>query len=73
MMATVSIIGAILKNLKETQSIMDRIYIGRYNLAMGYSISRLVRKTIYFSKCNEMANNHIDLFQCYNNLRHKLI
>ena len=34
---------------------------------MGNIIST-VRKTICFSKCNEMADNHIDLFQCYNNL-----
>ena len=47
---------------------IDTVYIERYNLTMRHSISRLVRKTICFSKCNEMADNHIDLFQCYNNL-----
>jgi len=44
------------------------VYIERYNLTMRHSISRLVRKTFCFSKSNEMADNHIDLFQCYNNL-----
>lgn len=46
---------------------IDTVYIERYNLTMIYSIS-LVRKTICFSKYNEVADNHIDLFQCYNNL-----
>ena len=47
---------------------INTVYIERYNLTMRHSISRLVRKTICFSKCNEVADNHIDLFQCYNNL-----
>ena len=39
---------------------IDTVYIERYNLTMRHSISRLVRKTICFSKSNEMADNHIE-------------
>ncbi|MBW2663021.1 MAG: IS1 family transposase, partial [Deltaproteobacteria bacterium] len=29
--------------------------------------SRFVRKTICFSKCKNMLDDHLDVFQCYNN------
>jgi len=31
-------------------------------------ISRLVRESLCFSKCKEMLDNHLDVYQCYNNL-----
>ncbi len=30
--------------------------------------SRLVRKSLCFSKCKEILDNHLDVYQCYNNL-----
>jgi len=31
-------------------------------------ISRLVRESLCFSKCKKMLDNHLDVYQCYNNL-----
>jgi hypothetical protein len=47
---------------------IDTVYIERYNLTMRHGISRLVRKSLCFSKCKEMLDNHIDVYECYNNL-----
>jgi hypothetical protein len=33
-----------------------------------HGISRLVRRSLCFSKCKEMLDNHLDVYQCYNNL-----
>ena len=35
---------------------------------MRLDISRLVRRTLCFSKCKNMLDNHLDIFQCYSNL-----
>jgi hypothetical protein len=35
---------------------------------MRMDVSRLVRKTLCFSKCKNMLDNHLDIFQCYSNL-----
>jgi len=43
---------------------IDTVYIERYNLTLRHGISRLVRKSLCFSKCKEM----LDKYQCYNNL-----
>jgi len=47
---------------------IDTIHIERYNLTLRHGISRLVRKSLCFSKCKEMLDNHLDVYQCYNNL-----
>lgn len=47
---------------------IDTVYIERYNLTLRHGISRLVRKSLCFSKCKEMLDNHLDVYQCYNNL-----
>jgi len=47
---------------------IDTVYVERYNLTMRHGISRLVRKSLCFSKCKEMLDNHLDVYQCYNNL-----
>ena len=47
---------------------IDTVYIERYNLTLRHGISRLVRKSLCFSKCKGMLDNHLDVYQCYNNL-----
>ncbi len=47
---------------------IDTVYVERYNLTLRHGISRLVRKSLCFSKCKEMLDNHLDVYQCYNNL-----
>lgn len=47
---------------------IDTTYIERYNLTMRHGISRLVRKSLCFSKCKEMLDNHTNVYECYNNL-----
>ena len=47
---------------------VDTVYVERYNLTMRHGISRLVRRSLCFSKCKEMLDNHLDVYQCYNNL-----
>lgn len=47
---------------------IDTVYIERYNLTLRHGISRLVRKSLCFSKCKEMLDNHLDVYQCYNNV-----
>lgn len=46
---------------------IDTVYIERYNLTLRNGISRLVRKSLCFSKCKEMLDSHLDVYQCYNN------
>ena len=46
---------------------MDTVYIERYNLTSRLDISRLVRKSLCFSKCKQMLDNHLDVYQCYIN------
>lgn len=47
---------------------IDTVYVERYNLTLRHGISRLVRRSLCFSKCKEMFDNHLDVYQCYNNL-----
>jgi len=47
---------------------MDSVYVERYNLTLRHGISRLVRKILGFSTCKEMMDNHLDVYQCYNNM-----
>ena len=47
---------------------IDTVYVERYNLTLRHGISRLVRESLCFSKCKEMLDNHLDVYQCYNNL-----
>jgi hypothetical protein len=47
---------------------IDTVYVERYNLTLRHDISRLVRKSLCFSKCKAMLDNHLDVYQCYNNL-----
>ena len=49
-------------------SFIDTVYVERYNLTLRHGISRLVRKSLCFSKCKKMLDNHLDVYQCYNNL-----
>ena len=37
-------------------------------LTLRNGISRLVRKTLSFSKSTDMFDNYLDMYQCYNNL-----
>ena len=56
----------VIGSMDETET--ETVYVERYNLTLRKDISRLVRKTICFSKCKEMLDNHLDVYQCYNNL-----
>jgi IS1 family transposase len=47
---------------------IDTVYVERYNLTVRHGISRLVRRSLCFSKCKEMLDNHLDVYLCYNNL-----
>jgi IS1 transposase. len=47
---------------------IDTVYLERYSLTLRHGISRLVRESLCFSKCKEMLDNHLDMYQCYNNL-----
>lgn len=47
---------------------IETVYIERYNNTLRHGISRLVRKTLCFSKCKDMLDDHLDVHQCYNNL-----
>jgi len=47
---------------------IETVNIERYNNTLRHGISRLVRKTLCFSKCKEMLDNHLDVYQCYNNM-----
>ena len=46
---------------------IETVYVERYNLTLRHGISKLVRKSLCFSKCKEMLDNHLDLYQCYTN------
>jgi len=46
---------------------IETVVVERYNLTLRHGISRFVRKTICFSKCKNMLDDHLDVFQCYNN------
>ena len=47
---------------------IDTVYVERYNLTLRHGISRRVRKSLGFSKSKGMLDNHLDVYQCYNNL-----
>ncbi|KXA94185.1 hypothetical protein AKJ65_05150 [candidate division MSBL1 archaeon SCGC-AAA259E19] len=47
---------------------IETVHVERYNLTLRNGISRLIRKSLCFSKCKEMLDNHLDVYQCYNNL-----
>lgn len=47
---------------------ISTVHVERYNLTLRHGISRLVRESLCFSKCKEMLDNHLDMYQCYNNL-----
>ncbi|KXA93859.1 hypothetical protein AKJ36_03660 [candidate division MSBL1 archaeon SCGC-AAA259I07] len=53
---------------KISDSDIETVYVERYNLTLRNGISRLIRKSLCFSKCKEMLDNHLDVYQCYNNL-----
>ncbi|MEA1908147.1 MAG: IS1 family transposase, partial [Euryarchaeota archaeon] len=46
---------------------IETVYVERYNLTLRHGISRLVRKSLCFSKCKNMLDDHLDLYQCYTN------
>ena len=46
---------------------IETVYVERYNLTLRHRISIFVRKSICFSKCKNMLNDHLDLYQCYTN------
>jgi len=46
---------------------IETVYVERYNLTLRHGISRLVRKSLCFSKCKNMLEDHLDLYQCYTN------
>jgi len=46
---------------------IETVNIERYNNTMRHGISRLVRKTLCFSKCKEMLDDHLDVNQCHYN------
>lgn len=46
---------------------IETVHVERYNLTMRHGISRLVRKSLCFSKCKDMLDDHLDLYQCYTN------
>lgn len=47
---------------------IETVHVERYNLTLRNGISRLIRKSLCFSKCKEMLDNHLEVYQCYNNL-----
>jgi IS1 family transposase len=46
---------------------IETVYVERYNLTLRHGISKLVRKSLCFSKCKEILDDHQDLYQCYTN------
>lgn len=54
--------------LGKIKDFIDTVYVERYNLTLRNGISRLIRKSLCFSKCKKMLDNHLDVYQCYNNL-----
>ena len=46
---------------------IETVNIERYNNTLRHGISRLVRKTLCFSKCKDMLDGHLDVNQCYYN------
>jgi len=46
---------------------IETVNIERYNNTLRHGISRLVRKTLCFSKCKKMLDDHLDVNQCYYN------
>lgn len=46
---------------------IETVNIERYNNTLRHGISRLVRKTLCFSKCKEMLDDHLDVNQCHYN------
>lgn len=50
---------------------IETVYIERYNLTLRNGISRLIRKTICFSKEKIMFDDHLEIYQAYNNLIRK--
>lgn len=47
---------------------IETVYIERYVLTVRHGISGLVRKTITFSKDKDMLDDHLEIYQAYNNL-----
>lgn len=47
---------------------IDIVNLENYNNILRESISRLVRDTLSYSKCIRMLENHLDIYQAYNNL-----
>lgn len=46
---------------------IETVYIERHNLTLRNGISRLIRKTICFSKEKYMLDDHLEIYEAYNN------
>ncbi len=64
--------GRLVKKLKKVifgeLDWIETIYIERHNLTLRNGISRLIRKTICFTKEMRMLDDHLDIYEAYNNL-----
>lgn len=47
---------------------IETVYIERHNLTLRNGISRLIRKTICFTKEMAMLDDHLEIYEAYNNL-----
>ena len=47
---------------------IETVYVERYNLTLRHGISRLALKSLCFSKCKNMLEDHLGLYQCYTNI-----
>ena len=47
---------------------IETVYVERNNLARRHGISILVLKSLCFSKCKNVLDDHLDPYQCYTNL-----
>ena len=64
--------GRLVKKLKKVifgkLDWIETVYIERHNLTLRNGISRLIRKTICFSKEKYMLDDHLEIYEAYNNL-----
>ena len=54
----------------ENDAGIDTVYVERYNPTLRHGISRLIRRSLCFSKCKAKrcwTIIYLDVYQCYNN------
>lgn len=63
------VIGKRRKNIFGRQRLknLETVFVERYSNTLRHRISRLTRKTLCFSKSSRMLDNHLAIWQVYNN------